>query len=1365
MLKINWDLFNIKNYDKENAFETLCLMLFCNQYSVTDYINADFNQAGLETEPIEYKGKWYGFQAKYSNGGIKYQKVYESIDKATRLYPKLDEITIYYNSNSKPNSSEQGKKIVKMAKDRGVEIKWFGLTAFKVALNKKKNLPLAQFFFGTGKELTYLEEALINKDKELLLENKLIELPVDVDTTSYSSYEQVKKSIDKTKNKIVLVVGMPGTGKSIYMKKMFQMYAGTGLKYKEQMEYLFKQGTIPIFINLKSVLGMSLEEAIRYRKADYQLLGSEFKFVYLLDGLDEVPMNRMADIISGIKTLRDNVKTKKVIVSSRKMSSNRYLLKNSIESVNEYEIKELDVDYIYKYFSLHDDKTKMERLNYFAVNNVSLLNDMKDILTVKIFHDTILQLDDKSTVMDVIERKVSHLINCEQINKLALPWPKEEKVIDINKELVYCMQEKHLTILTIGNIYQILEKMYNKMDYQQQNEVVDYLSNAFFTDSSTTEERAFAYQHKRYQEYFLCAKLKDLYDKDMRILRERGVLADKEFFVNMFLRYLENNYSKSYDIIGAVEISLLKTYLGLNSNWGADRPYYESLSSFTKAIAAQSEESIGIIINDDTLPVSREIVLNVAEVEKILKGRKAEHIPTIPDRIEELIKYGLKNVVEFWKQGKEKIASQIIDNINQIVTLVKEKYETEVQHINRAFVEEKYSYYFIMIVINEISIKEVMINVKKHHSDVKELLGSEYEKAIKEVINILLSYRYDEFVVYIKQLTEEQFTILLNKLIEPNGFKYLKDVKLEKEIVDYIQKCIINNDEPVIIAWAKYFKIGISEQQENILKEKYDELSKERNVDLFWLYKKHNLWAFFSNMYVSIDEGTIGRDVRWLYFVLYTDYMKFVKEDLSAEQMAINFCLMAEECMYNKNMTLTYDIMDIWSRVFEEQKINYIQKETIIIYLLNNDDRYFSILPLLVQLKDNHNADDDSLIEKILPFFNETKYKDRFALSFDMTDNIDYMFKIAYVKSHIDPNESYTYILKGINEGILRHGWRKDHIVDVNLVCALELMINKGYMNNEEAIEAAKDICNMLLTLNDITDERWRGDELEHITKILDKLNVEESAQIFDVILEKNAYSNIMLYNHLKTRIARGCDVNDIVDKIIYFDSNEGNSRTVVYALGIYLHLFYSHWYADEKETIKNRILTIMSRNNFMSVDELESDSYKLLDNFCKEYNVQCNITERSHVITETNELNDNTKKFADNLQKCKSKKALDSLYEQLYDYKMNIKLNSEDLWKLLVDRTKAIYGDYDCLIDYFLKNDYPHTDFYTRNSRYMYIGLGYAIKSGMDKKRLFDFIMKNGGHDGFIQLIYSYGFIGDKNMCRKLFWRFKNICEFLVLV
>ena len=503
MLKINWDLFNVKNSDRENAFETLCLMLFCNQYNVKDYISADFNQAGLETEPIQYKGRWYGFQSKYSSDGIKYSNVYDSIDKATNLYPNLDEVIVFYNTNSKPNSSEAGRRIVKMAKDRGVEIKWFGLTSFKVALNKKKNLPLAQFFFGTGKELMYLDNVLNKGDKKLLSDNKLIELPVASNTDIYISYEHVKNAIDKVKNKIVLVSGMPGTGKSIYMKKMFYMYAGIELEHKKRMEHLLKQGIIPMIINLKSVIGMSLEEVIRYRKADCQLLDSEFKFVYLLDGLDEVPMDKVSDIISGIKVLRDDIKTKRVVVSSRKMSSNRYLLKTSIESIKEYEIQALDTEYIHKYFTVYGDESKIERLKYFETNNISLIKDITDILTVKIFYDTILQLDVQATVMDVVERKIRHLINCEQINELALPWPKDEKIIEINKEISYGMQEKHLTLETMSNIYLLLEKMYSRMDYRQQNEVVDYLSSAFFTDSSTMEERAFAYQHKRYQEYFL----------------------------------------------------------------------------------------------------------------------------------------------------------------------------------------------------------------------------------------------------------------------------------------------------------------------------------------------------------------------------------------------------------------------------------------------------------------------------------------------------------------------------------------------------------------------------------------------------------------------------------------------------------------------------------------------------------------------------------------------------------------------------------------------------------------------------------------------------------------------------------------------
>lgn len=375
------------------------------------------------------------------------------------------------------------------------------------------------------------------------------------------------------------------------------------------------------------------------------------------------------------------------------------------------------------------------------------------------------------------------------------------------------------------------------------------------------------------------------------------------------------------------------------------------------------------------------------------------------------------------------------------------------------------------------------------------------------------------------------------------------------------------------------------------------------------------------------------------------------------------------------------------------------------------------------------------------------------------------MFRIAYLKAGIDKNESYKYILRGLNESILRHGWRKDYIVDTNLVSAFELMVDKRYINHEEIVEAAYNIIDMILILTHTTDERWRGIELADVIKVLDKIDIEESTKLVDAIVSRNAHSNDMLYDHLKTKIIRGHDVNEIYNQIIYFDHNEGTGRTIVYQLGIYLQLFYSHWYSDEKESLQEKISTIVRRNNFGLTDELETDSYKLLKRFCEEYNVDCNISEKETCDEAIEEMNDNTKIFIDELKKCKSKRELNLLCERLFDYNMNIRLLTEDSWKLLVDKTKPIYTKFEGLIDYFSKNDYPHASFYSRNSKDMFIGLGYAIKAGIDKRQLYDFVLKKGGHDGFVQLIYSYAFIEDKEMCRKLFWRFMDICKLLVLM
>ena len=82
MFDINWNRFALLHADCTRAFEDLCYHLFCRKYNQKEGIRTDFNQVGLETEPIEDNGKYYGFQSKYFMKKINYGNIKASIKKA-----------------------------------------------------------------------------------------------------------------------------------------------------------------------------------------------------------------------------------------------------------------------------------------------------------------------------------------------------------------------------------------------------------------------------------------------------------------------------------------------------------------------------------------------------------------------------------------------------------------------------------------------------------------------------------------------------------------------------------------------------------------------------------------------------------------------------------------------------------------------------------------------------------------------------------------------------------------------------------------------------------------------------------------------------------------------------------------------------------------------------------------------------------------------------------------------------------------------------------------------------------------------------------------------------------------------------------
>lgn len=87
--------------------------------------STDFNQVGLETEPVKDEaGKYWGFQSKYFDKQTDYANIESSIRKALDNYPHLNYIIIYLNQAAR-TSCKNGEKIENLCKTAGVQVEWF----------------------------------------------------------------------------------------------------------------------------------------------------------------------------------------------------------------------------------------------------------------------------------------------------------------------------------------------------------------------------------------------------------------------------------------------------------------------------------------------------------------------------------------------------------------------------------------------------------------------------------------------------------------------------------------------------------------------------------------------------------------------------------------------------------------------------------------------------------------------------------------------------------------------------------------------------------------------------------------------------------------------------------------------------------------------------------------------------------------------------------------------------------------------------------------------------------------------------------------------------------------------------------------
>lgn len=230
---MNWKVFGIK-YDKREtwAFEQMCYLLFCAEFNNRVGLFRYKNQTGIETEPIEKDGKYYGFQSKFYTNSIAENKddIIDSIKKAKSKNKQLDELLLYINQELSESTTKSKKKpqyqldIEKAAKTEGINIQWRVPSHFELQLSLPENKYIHNIFFSIEPtEEDLLDE--ISKHNENILQAIQTEITFEdkqIKIDRSSVIEAIADASQKSKN--IIISGEGGCGKTAIFKEFYNSY-------------------------------------------------------------------------------------------------------------------------------------------------------------------------------------------------------------------------------------------------------------------------------------------------------------------------------------------------------------------------------------------------------------------------------------------------------------------------------------------------------------------------------------------------------------------------------------------------------------------------------------------------------------------------------------------------------------------------------------------------------------------------------------------------------------------------------------------------------------------------------------------------------------------------------------------------------------------------------------------------------------------------------------------------------------------------------------------------------------------------------------------------------------------------------------
>ncbi|MBA7712780.1 hypothetical protein ES703_121770 [subsurface metagenome] len=356
----------------------------------------------------------------------------------------------------------------------------------------------------------------------------------------------------------------------------------------------------------------------------------------------------------------------------------------------------------------------------------------------------------------------------------------------------------------------------------------------------------------------------------------------------------------------------------------------------------------------------------------------------------------------------------------------------------------------------------------------------------------------------------------------------------------------------------------------------------------------------------------------------------------------------------------------------------------------------------------------------------------------DFPSYVDRCFNLSIFFSKINSKKAKFYFEKGVIEGILRHGWRKDTIVSYLLVGALEILWKNNWETYKKLEEYSKKVFDLSLHVSDITDGKNTREGPYNVIGLVANYDIALAEKFKKILIEKKRYrnfSNSVITSILINKVRQGFPIEEIekgMDEYRKDYGYEGKPQSDYYEQKfiVYLEIAECELCTDEEKKIAfqntcNQVEEIKKQEINYYLRDIDFKNKKLrFKKLCEKYNEKFNLEfDEKEEPKKKVKISEDT--FIEEVKRLKAKRQVQGKYKKLNNYDNGIILTKYESWRVLVEKTYEVNKNIEIFTDYLMKNNFPHMDFWTSNSKYFHLGLAVAIKNINTRQETLNYLFK----------------------------------------